>query len=158
MTQTFTVQQMPSSRFWYELPSCENGRKICEHSWLVKVTITCKEIKKTLKDYYQSCWQNKNCRRIGNKIQIKCAQKIQVYPCIMERMDTHGRFFCYFFKGRQLVWIPVCFPLNQAPLEKEVYSKRKEFAPQERVLSFLSRCQSARETKTFLTELLPMQS
>ena len=42
-------------------------------------------------------------------------------------MHFHG--FSLFYKGRKLLWLPVCFPWRKKPFLIGVYSYRKEFAP-----------------------------
>ena len=40
-------------------------------------------------------------------------------------------FFPQFYKGRQILWLPVFFPGQHSPIQNGVYTERKDFAPRE---------------------------
>ena len=48
------------------------------------------------------------------------------------------RFFCHFHTQRQLLWYPVCFPVQNVPSESWSTLKGKELLPEEEMLFFFS--------------------
>ena len=67
-------------------------------------------------------------------------------------LDTHGSFSAFFSQGRQLLLLPVWYPIQQAPSEKGSSPKGKHFLP-----CFLFKSPFHDGGKTNLTELSPLK-